>query len=68
MSETTSETLLGLVKRYSPSGQERPIVQWLVERMRAVGFTRSFVDPVGNAARAEPRIRRPLCDSPMRSH
>lgn len=49
MSETTSETLLGLVKRYSPSGQERPIVQWLVERMRAVGFTRSFVDPVGNA-------------------
>jgi LysW-gamma-L-lysine carboxypeptidase len=43
------ETLLGLVKRYSPSGQERPIVQWLVERMRALGFSRSFVDPVGNA-------------------
>jgi len=43
------ETLLGLVKQYSPSGQERPIVQWLVERMRGLGFSSSFVDPVGNA-------------------
>lgn len=47
--ETISETLLGLVQRYSPSGRERPLVQWLVERMRNLGFTRSFVDPVGNA-------------------
>jgi LysW-gamma-L-lysine carboxypeptidase len=44
-----SDTLLGLVKRYSPSGQERPIVQWMVDRMRSLGFERSFVDPVGNA-------------------
>ena len=44
-----SETLIGLVQRYSPSGQERPVVQWLVERMRGLGFSRSFVDPVGNA-------------------
>ena len=49
MTDTASETLLGLVNRYSPSGQERPIVQWLVDRMRSIGFTRSFVDPVGNA-------------------
>ena len=44
-----SETLLGLVQQYSPSGQERPLVQWLVERMRKLGYTSSFVDPVGNA-------------------
>jgi LysW-gamma-L-lysine carboxypeptidase len=43
------ETLLGMVSRYSPSGQERLVVQWLVERMRTLGFGRSFVDPVGNA-------------------
>jgi LysW-gamma-L-lysine carboxypeptidase len=49
MTATVSETLLGLVGQYSPSGQERPVVQWLVERMRILGFTRSFVDPVGNA-------------------
>jgi len=48
-SVTVSATLLGLVQRYSPSGQERPVVQWLVDRMRTLGFTRSFVDPVGNA-------------------
>jgi len=40
---------MGLVQHYSPSGRERPLVQWLVERMRSLGFTRSFVDPVGNA-------------------
>ncbi len=43
------ETLLGLVSRYSPSGQEHEAVMWLVERMRALGFTEAFVDGAGNA-------------------
>ena len=30
-------TLIGLVSQYSPSGQERGAVEWLVERMRALG-------------------------------
>ncbi|TLN07064.1 acetyl-lysine deacetylase, partial [bacterium] len=44
-----SETLLGLVARYSPSGQERAVVEWLVGRMRALGYERAFVDEAGNA-------------------
>jgi [amino group carrier protein]-lysine/ornithine hydrolase len=42
-------TLAGLVGRYSPSGQEAGAVGWLVERMHALGFTRAFADPAGNA-------------------
>jgi LysW-gamma-L-lysine carboxypeptidase len=42
-------TLLGLVQRYSPSGQEQEAVAWLVERMRALRFTRAFSDEAGNA-------------------
>jgi LysW-gamma-L-lysine carboxypeptidase len=44
-----SETLLGLVSHYSPSGQERAAVEYLVERMRALGYTRAFIDEAGNA-------------------
>ncbi len=44
-----SETLLGLVKAYSPSGQERPAVSYLVERMQSLGYSRAFVDEAGNA-------------------
>ena len=43
------ETLLGLVKRYSPTGQEKEAVAWLVSRMETLGFTRAFSDEAGNA-------------------
>ncbi len=43
------KTLLGLVQRYSPTGQEREAVEWLVERMAKLGFARSFCDEAGNA-------------------
>jgi LysW-gamma-L-lysine carboxypeptidase len=43
------ETILGLVKAYSPSGHEGPAVDFLVGRMQALHFTRSFADEAGNA-------------------
>ena len=43
------ETLIGLVERYSPSGEERNAVNWLVDRMQLLGFDNSFIDGVGNA-------------------
>jgi LysW-gamma-L-lysine carboxypeptidase len=43
------DTLLGLVKRYSPSGFESEAVMWLVERMQFLGYTKTFVDDTGNA-------------------
>ncbi len=44
-----SETLIGLVARYSPSGQEQEAVEWLTERMETLGFNQAFVDAAGNA-------------------
>ncbi|MBN1439499.1 MAG: [LysW]-lysine hydrolase [Anaerolineales bacterium] len=44
-----SETLLGLVERYSPTGQEREAVEWLVGRMRGLGFSSARADEAGNA-------------------
>jgi [amino group carrier protein]-lysine/ornithine hydrolase len=44
-----SETLLNLVKIYSPSGSERAAVTYLVSRMEALNFTRAFADEAGNA-------------------
>ena len=44
-----SETLTGLVEHYSPSGQERNAVEWLVGRMTSLGFGDAFVDEAGNA-------------------
>ncbi|NMC54545.1 MAG: [LysW]-lysine hydrolase [Chloroflexi bacterium] len=44
-----SETLTGLVSAYSPSGAEGAAVRFLVERMRALGYDKAFVDPAGNA-------------------
>ncbi len=44
-----SGTLLGLVERYSPSGQERSAVEWLAARMRALGYDSARVDQAGNA-------------------
>ncbi len=44
-----SDTLIGLVSHYSPSGQERGAADWLVGRMQALGYERSFIDEAGNA-------------------
>lgn len=43
------DTLIGLVEQYSPSGQERGAVEWLIERMNSLGFGEVFVDGAGNA-------------------
>ncbi len=43
------ETLTGLVSRYSPSGQEAEAVEWLVGRMRSLGYDEAFIDSAGNA-------------------
>ena len=42
-------TLIGLVSVYSPSGEEQAAVEFLVARMRTLGFERAFRDPAGNA-------------------
>ncbi len=44
-----SETLTGLVSRYSPTGQERGAVDWLTGQMQSLGYERAFVDEAGNA-------------------
>ncbi|MCS6993817.1 MAG: hypothetical protein NZP74_08285, partial [Anaerolineales bacterium] len=44
-----SDTLIGLVSQYSPSGQERGAVEWLVARMKTLGFVNAFIDEAGNA-------------------
>jgi len=43
------ETLVGLVSQYSPSGQERGAVEWLVARMKSLGYDNAFIDEAGNA-------------------
>jgi LysW-gamma-L-lysine carboxypeptidase len=43
------ETLAGLVAKYSPSGQERGAVEWLVSRMKELGYNEAFLDEAGNA-------------------
>src|SRR5690349_256286 len=43
------ETLKGLVSQYSPSGQERGAVEWLVSRMKTLGYKDAFIDEAGNA-------------------
>lgn len=42
------ETLVGLVSQYSPSGQERDAVEWLVARMKSLGYDKAFIDEAGN--------------------
>ena len=49
MSNSAHETLIGLVSQYSPSGQERGAVQWLVARMKSLGYDNAYMDEVGNA-------------------
>jgi len=43
------ETLIGLVSQYSPSGQERRVVEWLVAQMKLLGYDDAFIDAAGNA-------------------
>ncbi|HUP22181.1 MAG TPA: M20/M25/M40 family metallo-hydrolase [Thermoanaerobaculia bacterium] len=43
------ELLAGLVGIPSLSGSERQAAEWLVERLRELGFERSYVDEAGNA-------------------
>ena len=43
------ETLVGLVSRYSPSGRERNAVEWLVARMKSLGYDDAIIDDAGNA-------------------
>jgi len=43
------ETLIGLVSHYSPSGEELQAVEWLVKRMKALGYGDAFSDEAGNA-------------------
>ena len=48
-SNSTYETLIGLVSQYSPSGQERGAVEWLVTRMKSLGYDDAYMDEAGNA-------------------
>ena len=43
------DTLIGLVSQYSPSGQELGAVEWLVARMKSLGYNDAFMDDAGNA-------------------
>lgn len=43
------DTLVGLVSQYSPSGQEHNAVEWLVARMKSLGYDDAFIDEGGNA-------------------
>src|ERR1044071_754725 len=43
------ETLIGLISQYSPSGQERGAVEWLVAQMKLLGYDEAFIDEAGNA-------------------
>ena len=49
MTEADFSTLIGLVSQYSPSGQEHGAVEWLVARMKALGYHKAFIDDAGNA-------------------
>ncbi len=44
-----ASTLIDLVKNYSPSGHEAPAVDYLIGRMKDLGFTHAYKDEVGNA-------------------
>lgn len=43
------DTLIGLVSQYSPSGHERGAIDWLVARMKSLGYDDAFIDEAGNA-------------------
>ncbi len=47
--EEKAQTLIELVQHYSPSGNEEAAVDYLVQRMKTLGFDSAFKDEVGNA-------------------
>lgn len=49
MDKNDFQTLIGLVSKYSPSGQEGEAVEWLVTRMESLGYADAFIDDAGNA-------------------
>ena len=49
MTPTDISTLLGLVSQFSPSGKEHGAVDWLVARMKVLGYDKAFIDDAGNA-------------------
>lgn len=49
MTTITPDTLIELIKHYSPSGKEKNAVNYLVQRMKAKGYHTAFSDEVGNA-------------------
>ena len=49
MNDIAYETLTGLVSQYSPSGQEHGAVEWLVARMKSLGYDDALIDEAGNA-------------------
>ena len=49
MTQTDISTLVGLVSQYSPSGKEHSAVDWLVKRMKFLGYEQAFMDEAGNA-------------------
>ena len=44
-----AQTLIELVQHYSPSGQEENAVNYLIQRMKDLGFSKAYKDDVGNA-------------------
>ena len=46
--EKVPATLLGLVSRYSPSGQEAEVVPYFLERVSELGFEKAYTDRTGN--------------------
>jgi LysW-gamma-L-lysine carboxypeptidase len=49
MSDTDFDTLIGLVSHYSISGQEREAVEWLMARLKSLGYSDACIDDAGNA-------------------
>ncbi len=49
MTKKDFSTLIGLISQYSPSGKERGAVDWLVERLKFLGYNKAFIDEAGNA-------------------
>lgn len=47
--EENATTLIELVQQYSPSGQEENAVDYLIQRMKDLGYTKVYKDEVGNA-------------------
>ncbi len=44
-----AQTLIELVQHYSPSGAEALAVDYLIQRMKDIGFTKAYKDEIGNA-------------------